>query len=168
MRISVLAAVILSGCASMQAPGPPNRESSWTKRCYAAFDRDVTEIAGPAARDCGILPLNASLAAQSASKACAREAVASGGPFKFGYESYGVDSRFCSVAIRRPDGQLVSFYFDFDVTGHMGSGGGHAVVWTSKCAGIEFKPGTIGPGSFFAMQDCIEASEIFDGLSSQQ
>ena len=92
----------------------------------------------------------------------------SGKALKFGYESFGDDSRFCDVAIRRADGQFISFFVDDDVTGQLGAEGNNLVVWTSRCAQIEFKPGTIGEGSFFDLQDCAEAPEIFSGLSSRQ
>lgn len=166
MRYLISLTLIIAGCASAPSSGP--RPGSWTNRCYGDFERDVAEIAGQSAVDCGFLPLGASARDRAATTACARSAVESGKPFKFGYRSVGDDSAFCDVAIRRQDGQLVAFFFDSDVTGQSGTDGNHSTVWTSRCSGIEFKPGTIGPGSFFAMRDCSEAPEIFSGLARRR
>lgn len=168
MRAIFVTLILLAGCSSAPSSAPFVATLSWSNQCYTHFEKDVAEIAGPNARDCGFLPLRASAAARAATEACAKDAVKSGEPFKFGYGSFGDDSGFCDVAIRRPDGQLVAFFYDSDVTGQMGADGKHAVVWTSKCAGIEFTPGTIGLGSFFAMQNCVEAPEIFAGLASRK
>lgn len=163
MRHPFLLTLIIAGCASVQAPGP--QAGSWANQCYADFERDVSEIAGQSAVDCGFLPFRASARARVATEACAKDAVRSGKPFKFGYGSFGDDSAFCDVAIRRPDGQLIAFFFDADVTGQMGTNGNHSTVWTSKCGKVEFKPGTRGLGSFFAMKDCVEAPEVFSNLT---
>ncbi len=168
MRISVLAAVILTGCASVQPPEAPIPESTWTNQCYANFDRDVREIAGPSARDCGFVPRGAAPEAPSAAKACAQKAMASSEPFKIGYEGFGIDSAFCHAAIRRADGQLVSVKYDFDVTGRNRRDGRHDKVSTSTCAGMEFEPYTMGRGAFFTVQDCAKAEDILDGLSSRR
>lgn len=166
VRYPFLLTLLIAGCASTPAPEP--QAGSWANQCYVDFERDVSEIAGQSATDCGFLPFRATARDRAATETCAKDAVKSGKPFKFGYGSFGDDSAFCDVAIRRPDGQLVAFFFDSDVTGQMGTNGNHSTVWTSKCSKVEFKPGTIGPGSFFAMQDCTEAPEIFSGLSSRK
>lgn len=166
MRCPILMPLILGGCTSVPASVP--RAESWTNQCYVAFERDVSEVSGQSATDCGFLSFRPSDKDRAATEACAKNAVQSGKPFKFGYRSFGDDSAFCDVAIRRPDGQLVAFFYDADVTGQMGTNGNNSRVWTSRCKGIEFKPGTIGAGSFFAMQGCVEDPEIFSGLSSRK
>ncbi|NOT86563.1 MAG: hypothetical protein HOP03_00100 [Lysobacter sp.] len=158
--------IALASCASVQVSPP--RAGSWTDLCYTDFDRDVSETVGEPVVDCGFLSAISSKTDRSATKACARDAVNNGKPFKFGYSSFGYDSAFCDVALRRADGQLISFFFDSDVTGQFGTNGNNSTVWTSRCSAIEFKPGTIGHGSFFDMQGCVEAPEIFSGLSSRK
>lgn len=166
MRYLILMSLLLGGCASVSISAP--RAGSWVNQCYVDFERDVSEVSGQSVTDCGFLPFRPSDRDRAATEACAKDAVQSGKPFKFGYRSFGDDSGFCDVAIRRPDGQLVAFFYDSDVTGQMGTNGNHSRVWTSRCKGIEFKPGTIGLGSFFAMQGCVEDPVIFSGLSSRK
>lgn len=127
----------------------------------------MSSIAGDSAIDCGFLSSGASKSERNATAACAKNAVVSGRPFKFGYAGFGTDSFFCDVAIRNADGQLISFAYDSDVTGQWGAGGGSAVVWTSRCDRIVFEPGSIVPGSFFDLKECTEAPEIFKSVQDQ-
>lgn len=166
MRYSALLALSLVGCTSV--PPTMSQASSWVNQCYVDLDRDVSEIAGPSAIDCGFLSRQAPRKNRVATEDCAKNAVGIGKPFKFGYSSFGDDSAYCDVAIRRPDGQFISFFYDSDVTGQMGTNGNHSAVWTSRCKAIEFRPGTIGIGSFFEMQECSEAPEIFSDLTSRK
>lgn len=153
-------AVVLCGCASVHeaptASAPVAKAGGWRNVCYDGFAEDVDAVAGPEAVDCGFhVGPGASSRDIARWQACGRDAVASGEPFKFGYRSFGTDSAFCSVAIRTPEGELISWYLDFDVTG----GGGaepHPALWVQRCTGLDFKPGTIGPGSFFALRGCEE------------
>lgn len=132
------------------------KAGGWQNVCYDGFGEDVDAIAGPEAVDCGFhVGPGASSRDIAQWQACGRKAQASGKPFKFGYRSFGIDSAFCDVAIRTPEGELISWYLDFDVTG----GGGtqpRSALWASRCTGIAFEPGTIGPGSFFHLEGCEE------------
>jgi hypothetical protein len=157
--------VVLAGCAVVPEDDVPI--GSWAAHCYKDFERDVSEIAGPSAIDCGFLPLKATDGQRAATKRCAKSAVKSGLAFKFGYGSFGDDSAFCDTAIRRADGQLISLFFDSDISGQMGRDGNNSVVWTKRCSKLKFKPDTIGYGSFFDLQQCTEAPEIFSALASQ-
>lgn len=163
MRYSALLSLSLAGCGSVPPALP--QAGSWANQCYVNLDRDVSKIAGPSAIDCGFLPLDASRNNRIATEACAKNAAGNGKPFKFGYGSFGDDSAYCDVAIRGPDGQIISLFYDSDVTGQMGAKGNHSAVWTSRCKAIKFRPGTLGLGSFFEMQECSVAPEIFSGLS---
>lgn len=130
--------------------------SQWRNVCYDGFAEDVDAVAGPDAIDCGFhVGPGASSRDIAKWQACARDALASGTPVKFGYRSHGDDSAFCDVAIRTPEGELISWYLDFDVTGGGGTGPSSA-LWASRCTGIAFKPGSIGPGSFFHLNGCEE------------
>jgi hypothetical protein len=155
-------AVLLCGCSAMPdksasaGPAPVAATGGWQDVCYAGFAEDVDAVAGPQAVDCGFhVGPGASSRDIAQWQACGRKAVDSGRPFKLGYRSFGTDSAFCSVAIRTPEGELISWYLDFDVTG----GGGtepSSALWASRCTGMDFRPGSIGPGSFFRLTGCEE------------
>ena len=166
MRKSVLMSVFIAGCAATPLRVVP--AGTWTEQCYINFEQDVSQIAGESAVDCGFLAMQATDAERNLAKSCAKSAVKAGNPFKFGYQGFGVDSVYCDVAVRRVDGQMVSVYFDSDVTGQMGSGGNNSALWASRCKTIKFKPGTIGVGSFFDLQNCTEAPDIISNLASQK
>jgi len=181
MRFSIFITLLLVACAQSSTKMPDS--ASWSDQCYQTFENDVAEIAGVSAIDCGFLPRDIrrsldgwqSLASSGAQvellakiEQCAKSAVESGNAFKFGYYGFGYDSDFCDVAIRGPDGQLISFFFDSDTSGQMGSKGNHSVVHTSSCKTIEFKPGTIDNSSFFDLQECTSSPEIFSALSSSK
>jgi hypothetical protein len=152
----------LGSCAS--APVVVPRQGSWNDRCYLGFAEDVAAIAGPAATDCGFLPLDAAEGLRDATERCARQALKSGAPFKFGYESFGDDSGFCDVAVRNPEGEFIGLFVDYDVSGQAGYA---PVASTSRCAGLAFRPGTIGRGSFFDLEECEQTPEIFSTLPSR-
>jgi hypothetical protein len=166
MRLQMLFAMFLSGCAATPLAVVP--DSTWNGQCYQHFAQDVSEIAGAAAMDCGFLSMHATNAARTLTKSCAKRAVQSGGSYKFGYESMGYDSIYCDTAIRRHDGQMLSLFFDSDITGQMGSDGNNSALSTSRCKRIEFKAGTIGPGSFFDLRNCTNAPDIVSNLASQK
>jgi len=157
--------LVLSGCAS--APSEPPQASSWTDQCYLEFEHDVSAIAGETAIDCGFLSRQASKGDRAATKTCANRAVKSGKPFKFGYAG-GRDSFICDVAIRQMDGQLVSVFVESYVSIPPDPDSSGPYVHTSRCNKIKFEPGYIYPQSFFDLQDCTVASEIFDALSSDR
>ncbi len=101
-------------------------------------------------------------------ESCARKVVAQGKGFVFGYQSFGDDSGYCSVAVKSADGQFWSLYYDFDVTGQFGKDPGNAAIWLSRCQNIEFKPGTIGRGSFFKLDGCSEAKDDLKAIVTQR
>jgi hypothetical protein len=132
----------------------------WSDNCYNGLEKDVSYLAGKDAIDCGFLPMSADLNQRKSTLACAKNAVKSHKPFHFGYASFGDDSAYCDVAIRAADGQLYSLFFDFDVTGQLGTDGSNSALWISKCESITFRPGTIGKGSFFNQEKCVESKEL--------
>jgi hypothetical protein len=136
----------------------------WQDNCYKTFAEDVSFLASDSAIDCGFLPMIADYKQRQATLACAKNAEKSGKPFRFGYASFGDDSAYCDVAIRTPDGRNYSLFFDFDVTGQMGSDGNHSALWISKCNGVEFKSGTIGMGSFFNHKKCVESKDVITAV----
>jgi len=157
-------AVLLCGCSAIPDksasgdPAPVDTAASWRNVCYDGFADDVDAVAGPEAIDCGFhVGSGASSRDIARWQACGREALASGKSFKLGYRSFGTDSAFCDVAIRTPEGELISWFLDFDVTGG-GGAGPHSVLWASRCTGLDFKPDTVGAGSFFHLTGCQEST----------
>jgi hypothetical protein len=154
-----IAATLIGGCTAATNSSSVS-VPSWKQQCYRSFEQDVSFLASPSAADCGFLSLDATDAQRTRTLACAKQAAAGKTAFKFGYGSYGDDSQFCAVAIRTSDGQLLSVFYDYDVTGQAGTDGSNAALWISRCNEIAFKPGTIGPGSFFRLDGCQEAKDL--------
>ncbi len=164
--LALIAFVIAAGgCVSV--PVSPPGANSWRDQCYTCFAQAVSSIAGDSAVDCGFLSSGVSKGQRRATVTCAKNAVASDRPFKFGYAGFGTDSFFCDVAIRNADGQLISFAYDSDVTGGFATDGENAAVWTSRCARIAFEKGSIVLSSFFDLQGCTEAPEIFESVQDR-
>ena len=157
---SIFAAGLISLTACKSTKTVEFSALPWQDNCYKTFAEDVSFLASDSAIDCGFLPMSADYKQRQATLACAKNALKSSKSFRFGYASFGDDSAYCDVAIRAPDNQNYSLYFDFDVTGQMGSDGNHSALWISKCDSIEFKPGTIGMGSFFSHKKCVESEEV--------
>lgn len=167
---SVAIAPIIGGCVRT----PPHSDArvsapvrilsaDWAEYCYDGLAEDVDSLASSGADDCGLYA-SPSKADQKSAQACMRVAVAAGRPFKTGYVSFGFDSAYCDILVRKPDGQFISLFYDFDVTGQAGSDGGNSALWARRCRGISYKPGTMGAGSFFDTKDCAEAKDIADAL----
>lgn len=165
----VVALATLGSCATEPpVPSAGAYSSSWKRVCYRSFAEDVDHLAGPTALDCGMAGLDANRRTRDRVATCAKRAASTDQPFKFGYVGAGDDSLFCDVAVRTPEGQLWSFYMDYDVTGQMGTDGRNSAVWVSRCDKLEFKPGTMFWGSFFNLSECKEAPDITARLVSER
>ena len=158
---------LIGGCTTAAEPTSVSMPD-WKQQCYRSFEQDVSFLAGPSATDCGFLPLDATDTQRARTLTCAKQTVAGKTAFKFGYGSYGDDSQFCAVAVRTSDSQLLSVFYDYDVTGQAGTDGSNAALWISRCNSIAFKPGTIGPGSFFRLDGCQEAKDLKDTVVSSR
>jgi hypothetical protein len=134
-------------------------ENDWDKNCYKTFYKHINIIAGSESLNCGFADFKTSDRERSKIEKCAKDAVARGVPYKFGYAAFGIDSAFCQVAIKDKDGKLWSVEYDSDVTGGGGENAEPA-IWVSECKEILFRPGTIGKGSFFDHEGCQENKEI--------
>jgi hypothetical protein len=157
--IVTMLTVSIFGCAELP-PAPDTYSATWKNICYGSFAGDVNDLVGPDALDCGMVQFEDGSRTQARKHACARKAVKSGQPFKFGYIALGYDSLFCDVAGRSKDGQLWSFFLDYDVTGQYGSDGRNSSLQISRCDRIEFTPGTIFAGSFFNLSECKAAPDV--------
>ena len=140
----------------------------WHDACYRSLVKDVSFLVGENAKDCGLLPLGASSHYQKQITACTKAAVASGRPFKAGYISFGDDSMFCDIIVRDGKGTYWSLFFDSDSTGQMGRGGDNSIISVGQCDGIDFKPGTIGHGSFFHAVNCKASPETVTEIISRR
>lgn len=167
VRIALLTAFLicclpmLTACASLSTVASASK--NWSEYCYEGMAADVDALAGADATDCGFYRAP-ERATQRSAQACMREAIAAGRAFKTGYVTSGHDSNYCDIAVRRPDGQLLSLFYDFDTTGQWGAGGGSAALWASRCRLVRYEAGTIGMGSFFDLDECTEAPDIVRSL----
>jgi hypothetical protein len=159
-RLLSFAATILwlTACA----PGPvASREEAdelvWDSTCYDDMAHVVAELAGPTARDCGLLGRGAADAARARFRQCVRSALAGDAPFAMGRASRLPDASRCTAAIRAEGGQLWEVYYDFDYDhGAPASGNGIAFRWVlqlSRCESI--RPLSASAGHF-QLEDCIE------------
>ena len=153
------ALVILSIVGCVSSPVALKGSAPWTGACYLSIDEDTRRIAGGDITDCGLVAPDATTDVRQAVEECARRAVDRAGGFRFGYASFGDDSAYCHVAIRSTDGQIWDFFYDNDVTGQLGKNGNHSTVWLSRCRRVEFRPSTLGRGSFFGTEECSRDEE---------
>lgn len=160
MRIALLVCATLgAGCATLRQPLGTH---SWDDVCYQGLHADVDYLGGADAYDCGLLHLGAGDGALSQITACARDAVASGRPYRFGYQSIGSDSLVCAAAVRAPDGRLWLLDYDDDV------GGKHSVLWVQRCGSITFSRHPWRPAIFFSFDHCEPIPDMFDTLQRQR
>src|SRR5438270_7251684 len=82
----IVLCALAASCATLRAP---LGSRTWNSVCYEALRQDVDHLAGSGAYDCGLLRLDAAQGAQSQITACAKQAVADGGAYRFGYQSAG-------------------------------------------------------------------------------
>jgi hypothetical protein len=140
--------------ADASSDGAQTKPESWAGQCYEGFAQDIDAIAGVDALDCGFIDgMKVSAGAKTQWRACARAAAATGRPFKFGYRDMGIDSAYCDTAVRTPEGDLITWYFDYDLTGGAPEGPKTA-LWALRCADIGFDDKALGPPSFFDMFGC--------------
>jgi hypothetical protein len=161
----VLATLALTACATLRQP---LGVASWNDTCYDGLHVDVDYLGGTDAYDCGLLHIDARDGALMQIAGCAREAVASGRPYRFGYQTIGSDSMVCGVAVRARDGQLWFLDYDSDVSGQFGSQGNHAALWVRRCKDVRFARNAVRPAIFFELDGCQAANDMFDTLQKRR
>ena len=78
------------------------------------FGRTLARAAGPAARDCGCVPLAGD---RTAAVRCSRAALAAGQPFFVAFQVMGIDSTIYTGLAYRGPGQATRIVWDSDITG---------------------------------------------------
>src|SRR5262245_60558990 len=109
-RLSFLA--LVAACGTI---GGVHAQSAdpWKEHCSPNFWEHVNALSGSNARDCGFFDLQSPADEKEHVRACAREAERQSGAFKFGHLTFGIDSAFCTVAVRDDAGNYWSLLFDF-------------------------------------------------------
>jgi hypothetical protein len=126
--------VLAAGCST---PGSGNL-NSW-KLCSGDFLREVADLAGPKAIDCGFLMLGFPQNRFGAI-ACAQQAINSGRPFKLGYGSFGDDSGSRTAIVQTATGELFLVSSEYAL---VTSNGAQQATWASKCQGITLARGSV-------------------------
>jgi len=156
--IAFVAAMVLAlpagGCLGVS---PRKAQASWSYGCWRDMGRDIDELAGDSAIDCGLLLPWDSEATRWAIRRCAEDVYASGRAFKVGFRSFGDDSAYCGVAARSADGRIWSLYADSDVL-HIGGGG--TTLWASECRSLAITNVTNGGERFFELEGCVDAPGV--------
>ena len=97
------------------------------------FRRVVTGVAGPGARDCGMVPLNET---NHRVLDCAKEAISRKEAFSIIVRRQGIDSEIFSGIAQSKDGEIWNVDWDSDVSGGSGSG---SAMNRRRCVRIEFQ-----------------------------
>lgn len=117
----------------------------------------VQPLTGDSVVDCGFLALDASDQDFRNILQCARFAVQSGKPYRFGYRNIDKFLSFCKVAALSPDGKLWSLEFYVPIQDAMSQRKDLQYSFNAaQCSSIQLKNDRRG---FFDMKDCTEATD---------
>jgi hypothetical protein len=102
------------------------RMPSWKKRVQSAalrtfgdaWDRESRKLSGPAATDCGRVPIHGD---PKAANQCVVKAFAENKPFRVRYDLQGIDSNVSDGLVYTPNRQLYGLVFDGDPAGQGGT-----------------------------------------------
>jgi hypothetical protein len=92
------------------------------------LEQQSKELAGPAAVDCGRVPV---AGAPKVATHCALAAQSAGTPFRVRYDIQGIDSFVAVAIVRTPIGTVGALQYDSDPAG--GGGRAHEVVYPKRC-----------------------------------
>ena len=150
-------ALLVTSCQS----APTISQANAGERCYSGFVSEMSTLVPSDAEKCGIFSAHES----SSTLDCAKAAVKSQKPFLFGYQSFGDDSMYCHAAARDSTGQILNIFYD---AGMVATGDKYAFIQISRCKAIEFRPGTIGIGSFFDTEGCTDAPDLVQAIVARR
>jgi hypothetical protein len=112
-------------------------------------------LTGKSAVDCGFLTYESVDNGTSDIDTCAKSAVESGKPFRFGYQGNDDELIYCTVAVRADDGQLWSLNFYVPVSEAMKKINAQFRLQALRCSSIRIQRGR----SFFAFDGCTDATD---------
>jgi hypothetical protein len=142
-------AIVVAGCSS----SPPR---------HACAHADLgLDLAGHTVKDCGILAYPASAEAQSKAQSCAKRALASRAPVRFGSGWVGSDAASCSVVVRDLDSQLWAIDHRYDISVELGE-----KLFVARCSSVTFPVPDARSWQHFEVAGCIADEPGFDRVSA--
>ena len=153
--------ILVLACAACTTVGGSLalQTDTWDQSCAGDMRAYAFPLSGDPAVDCGFLALDASDQDFRNVLGCAKFAVQSGKPYRFGYRNIDQYLSFCNVAVRSPDGQLWSLQFYVPILEAMSQRKDLQYSFNAKqCSGITLKNDRRG---FFGLQNCSEATDAF-------
>lgn len=161
-RITLLAATLACAACTTVGTSLALKPDTWDASCAGDMRSYVFPLGGDSAVDCGFLALDASDQDFRDVLECAKSAVQSGKPYRFGYRNIDKYLSFCNVAVRAPDGQLWSLQFYVPIMDAMSQRKDLQYSFNAKqCSSLALKNDRRG---FFAMQQCTEATDTLMSL----
>jgi hypothetical protein len=123
------------------------------------------EFAGSGALDCGILSTYSNRAARNGVVSCARQAIASGEAFRFGYGTIGDDAGYCNVAVRKGDGTLWSVNYEYDLSYSADDSRRGPSLQVAKCTSVSIQRQDGIKAHFFGLSGCSEDQEAWQSVA---
>jgi len=156
-RLLAVAAISCAGCSSVGSSVSALSDNTWDDSCKGAMREIVQPLTGESAVNCGFLALDASDQDFRNALQCAKFAVQSGKPYRFGYRNIDKFLSFCRIAAHSPDGQLWSLEFYVPIQDAMSRKKDLQYSFNAaQCSSIQLKNDRRG---FFDMKACTEATD---------
>ena len=114
-----------------------------------------------AVRNCGVLEFPASTRARKAAQTCAKIALASRSPVRFGSGWIGVDAASCSVVVRDANGQLWAIQHSYDVSVELGE-----KLFVGRCSGVTFPAADATSWENFDVTGCTFDQAGYDRVAA--
>jgi hypothetical protein len=157
-HILLLVVLACAGCVTVGSSLALKPET-WDGSCSGDMRAYAFPVGDESTVDCGFLALEASDQDFRDVLGCAKSAVESGKPYRFGYRNIDQYLSFCNVAMRTPDGQLWSLQFYVPILEAMSQRKDLQYSFNAKqCSTITLKNDRRG---FFGLQGCNEATDAF-------
>jgi hypothetical protein len=112
-------------------------ERPWKEHAYPGFVESIDVLVGAGAHDCGYYDTHdrrQTPALHADVRRCVEDAMASGNPFKFGYEGLSVDALEWQVIARAPSAEL----WVVQIFRSIGNGDGRLQQINKVCASVKF------------------------------
>lgn len=156
-KVLLVTALSCAGCSTLGGSVAALSGNTWDDACKGAVHEIVEPLTGDSGVDCGFLALDASDKDLYDVKQCAKSSVASGKPYRFGYQNIDKILGYCAVAARTPDGQLWSLEFYAPIDEVMSKKADLQYSFNAKrCTDIKVETDR---RSFFDLEECTEATD---------
>jgi hypothetical protein len=155
----IVTAILLFGACIGTEASEPNVPSGCFKPTLGQI------LAGPDAIDCEWLQ-SPGRGERKRMMACARKAMASSRPYRFGSGIFGVDAGFCEAVVRAPDGQIWSLRYDVDFSFPKDDPRSHPTLFVGRCDAVELLHDVRDDGVFFQAKACRQDNDGFDRVKA--